>query len=124
MGLDGKGLATLARLAEAFDVCGKLGPDAPMLVLRVASDAVFSGPLQESAIVDRLVADLRSIFQGPVLVVPHDWTQEQIDVEAVRLAVAEEREACARDVEAFAADGEDFVSVERVVDVIRARGSK
>lgn len=46
------------------------------------------------------------------------------EAEAARLAVDAEREACAAAVDAFADGGEDFVSVERVVEAIRARGSK
>ena len=116
----------LGRLAEAFDVAGKIGPDAPMLVLRASEPTVLAGSSEESAVVDGLVATLRSIFAGPVVVVPFDWTQEQIDAEAVRLAVLAEREACARIVESGShVWWEDIGDLrEAVAAMIRARGSK
>ena len=124
-GLDGKGLAALARLAEAFDVCGKIGPDAPMLVLRCASATVL-GSGDESATIDELMTELRRLFQGPVLVVPHGWTQEHIDVEAARMLVHAEREACAALVEGLSLGRDEDVSEmrERVAAQIRARGQK
>ncbi len=119
----------LGRLAEAFEVCGKIGPDAPMLVLRASEPTVLAGSSEEAAVVDDLVATLRSIFAGPVVVVPFDWTQAQINAEAVRLAVAAEREACAKTLESeypTRADGIETTAdlVDWFQAKIRARGSK
>ncbi len=109
----------LGRLAEAFDVAGKIGPDAPMLVLRLSAE-IETNPevLQES------LDSLRAVFAGPVILIPHGWTQEQIDAEAVRLAVKEEREACARIVESGSHGWwEDIGDLrEMVAAMIRARG--
>lgn len=121
--------AVLSRLAEAFDVCGKAEQDAPLLVLRCSAATVLENR-DEAAAIDDLVTSLRQIFQGPVLVVPHDWTQEQIDVEAARGLVHEEREACAALAESLAGDMSAAVPVEGGAALVwfaaqlRARGPK
>ena len=113
--------AKMARLAEAFEVCGKIGPDAPMLVLRLSSE-IETNP----EVLQELLDSLRAVFAGPVILIPFDWTQEQIDAEAVRLAVLAEREACARIVESGSFGWwEDIGDLrEAVAAMIRARGSK
>ena len=110
-----------ARLAEAFEVCGKIGPAAPMLVLRLSSE-IETNP----EVLQELLDSLRAVFAGPVILIPFDWTQEQIDAEAVRLAVLAEREACARIVESGSFGWwEDIGDLrEAVAAMIRARGSK
>ncbi len=112
----------LGRLAEAFDVAGKIGPDAPMLVLRLSAE-IETNPevLQES------LDSLRAVFAGPVILIPHGWTQAQINAEAVRLAVAAEREACAKTLESeypTRADGIETTAdlVDWFQAKIRARG--
>jgi hypothetical protein len=57
---------------------------------------------------------------GTVILVPHGWTQAQIDAEAVRVAVDAERERLAMIFDTWASEGEDFVSTERAADAIRA----
>lgn len=80
----------IARLAAAFDVAGVVARDAPVLILRAASGG-HPGP---EAIND-LVSSVAHIFPGSVIIVPHEWTQEQIDAEAIRVAVQEERDRAA-----------------------------
>ena len=79
----------IARLAAAFDVAGVVARDAPVLILRAASGG-HPGP---EAIND-LVSSVAHIFPGSVIIVPHEWTQEQIDAEAIRV-VQEERDRAA-----------------------------
>jgi len=115
----------LGRLAEAFDVAGKIGPAAPMLALRLSAE-IETNP----EVLQELLDSLRAVFAGPVILIPHGWTQEQIDAEAVRLAVKEEREACAAIAKAHhdALDPDDDSTARNEAAVIegeiRARGSK
>ena len=114
--------ARMSRLAEAFDVAGKVEPDAPMLVLRLVPE-VETGP----EVLQELLDSLRAVFAGSVIIVPHGWTQEQIDAEAVRVAVLAEREACAAQVESgpLGRFHETFTDVrEDLAAQLRARGSK
>ena len=69
-----------------------IGPDAPTLVLRMSEK--WNERADEACIEDCL-RSLRAVFPGSVIIVPHEWTQEQIDAEAIRVAVQEERDRAA-----------------------------
>jgi len=84
--------AAIARLAEAFDVAGTIGPDAPTLVLRMSEK--WNERADEACIEDCLRSP-RAVCPRSVRIVPHEWTQEQIDAEAIRVAVQEERDRSA-----------------------------
>ena len=74
---------------------------------------------------ERTVDNLTTITGGrvPVVVVPHGWTQAQIDETAIRAAVVAEREALCAIFEQWGREGEEYISSERIIAAIRARAT-